>query len=142
MRIRWEDVSARIYVDGVELGVYALVSFTFEESDEVDEAKYQGASHPSLDSSYRGGRATAEFRLDDQYGNPQVAYDAYIAGVKSRDGTGRVRLAVTHTNPSGGGRVGRRFDNCRVQHSERAGENQPHMVSWNLQYENSVPIGA
>lgn len=140
MRIRWEDCGLRIYVDGNEMGAYSAVSLTWDENVETDEAKYQGASQPSLDASYRGGSGTIEFRLDHDYANPTRAYDVHVAGIKKRDNTGRIRIVATQRSVGGAGREANRFDNCIVNQASRGGENQPLSISWNFRFENRVPI--
>jgi len=136
MRIRWEDVNVRVYVDGSELGVYAATSLSFDETLEVDEAKYQGMSQPSLDGHYRGGRGSIDFRLDDSFADPWAAYLEHRQGIKERTNEGRIRIVASRRKPGLQDRETRRFDNCIVNIGERGSENNANVVTWSFQYEN------
>jgi len=140
MRVRWEDVGLRIYVDGAEAGVFASVNISWDENIEVDEAKYQGMSTPSLDGHYRGAKGSIEFRLDDAFGDPSDIVETQKRHLKDRTPGGRVRIVATHRKPGGSTIEGRRFDNCILSPGTRVSENNPLVPTWGFQAENCERI--
>lgn len=135
-RIRWEDVAIRIYVDGVEEGVYKLTSMNFTDQIEVDEAKYQGDSTPTLSGHYRGGRGSLEFSDEDGIVAISDAFEKHKKAIKDRKNEGQIRIVVSRPHPKTRVREGRRFDNCIVSQDDRSGENQHYSHTWSFQCSN------
>jgi hypothetical protein len=127
----------RVFVDNDELDQYKAVSFSYDENITVDRATYQGDVGPRLDASAEGGSGTVEFRLEHGFGDPTVAFDLYLQGLKNLDNTGKIDLAVSRVNPQTRQPESRRFENCQVTQSERGGEGTPWAVSWAFEYETS-----
>jgi len=137
MRTRWAHVSVRVFVDNAELDEYKAVSFDYSENISTDRATYQGDVGPRLDASAEGGTGSLEFRLEHGFGDPTVAYEQYLRGLKNLDGTGKIDLAISRVNPKTRQPESRRFENCQVTQTERGGSGSPWAVIWNFEYETS-----
>lgn len=139
-KVRWEDTSVRIFVDGVEFGPYSCTSFTADSQMQSDSNKYQGRTTPSMDSTYMGERGTIEFRLDDEYADPREAFDAFKNPVIERAPGGRVMIVAARRKPGGTAREARRYENCQLNYSERGAENQPTSGTLNWEAERGESI--
>ena len=125
MRIRWEDVSLRIFVDDAELANYPSVNVSFDEQIEVDRAKYQGESSPRLDGHYNGVSGSIEYRLEDGFGDPDDVFQIQKGHLRDRTPGGVVRLQVARREPGTTTRKTFVIRNAILQPSTRAAENMP-----------------
>ena len=114
MRQRWEDVTVRVYVDGVELQALKATSFDFESMVREEMVKYAGESVPTMDADFEGWRFSFDTELSAGTGNLEDAFEQYLQGVIDRDASGRIRLVVTGRIPGSSTRGARRFDDCQI----------------------------
>ena len=141
-RIVWEDVTVRIYIEEEELGIYFATSLSIEEILEVDRAKFQGASTPSLDATYGGARGTFEFILDDDFGDPRDVYERHKEPFQTRLPGGNIRAVVSHRIPGSESRESLRITGMIVNQSDRVGDGQRWTVSWSFDAEGVKRIAA
>lgn len=141
MRVRWEDVALRVYLDGVEAGKFASVNIQFDENIEIDKAKYQGESSPRIDGHYNGVTGTVEFRLETGFGDPDEIYETHKARIRDREPGGVIRLNVSRKTADGAGRKAYRIDNAVIQTaSHNASENQPWSYRWTFEADRAEVI--
>lgn len=135
-RLRWEDVAIRIYVDGVEEGLYKLNSMSYSDQIEVDSVKYQGDSTPSLTGHYTGGRGSMEFSDETGFASISDIFEKQKQAVIDRKDEGRIRIVMSAPHPKTRIRESKRFDDCVISLDTRAGENQH--ISHTMSFECSL----
>lgn len=127
---RHEDVTLRIFVDGIEHGPHHFTDFSYEAMTPADSAKYQGDSIPRKDASFQGYRISGTAHLVESDLNE--VEDAYLDGVKNRTDTGRIQIVMSYTHPKTKARKAMRFENVQgftVSTSTSDGQRVRQMIS-------------
>ena len=129
MRQRWEDVTIRAYVDGVELPAIKATSFDFESMVREEMVKYAGESVPTMDADFEGWRFSFDTELSAGAGNVEDAFESYLQGVIDRTAQGRIRLVVSGRLPGSSTRSTRRFDDCQINYKFKGTTGRPNTRS-------------
>jgi hypothetical protein len=132
----------RLYVDGEEKGTYFATSLDVTETIEVDRAKFQGSSTPSLDGTYNGARGSFEFLLEDGFADPRDIFEDQKEKLKNRLPGGDIRAVVSRRVVGGEAREALRISGMIVNQSDRAGETQRWTSSWSFDAEDVKRIAA
>lgn len=134
-KIDWASVDLRFFLDGEDIGAIAGTNFSSDTQLGSRSAKYQGRPFPSIDSTYNGERVSVTLEREEGTADIDRMMDAHEAGIKNRDGTGRISFVASHAD-SDGNVVAYRYTGCNVSRTKAGGQDQPVTETLNIEAEN------
>lgn len=140
MKTRHEDQKARFFVDSIELGTYAVVSWDDESDVQTESNRYMGSQVAVKDSTLNGYRITAEIELPSGASDPSEVFDRFVKAVRDRTSGGKVRIVYLYRLPGETSQKGNRYDDVHLNMRRSSREGQPLRITLTGEAADRQPV--